>query len=87
MCVLLLDPAAFVDHWHPGIDPYTGGPNSPRNASYFDSNMRPNATTGNPGRTHRFYTGTPVRLPPVALAEHPQLCLLLPLCVYADLMC
>ena len=33
---------------------------SPRNASYFDSTFRPNAITGNPGRTHRFYTGTPV---------------------------
>ena len=28
--------------------------------SMFDMNMRPNATTGCPGRTHRFYTGTPV---------------------------
>ena len=26
----------------------------------FDMNMRPNASTGCPGRTHRFYTGTPV---------------------------
>ena len=28
--------------------------------SMFDMQMRPNATTGCPGRTHRFYTGTPV---------------------------
>eukprot|EP01120_Amphizonella_sp_Union-15-10_P013666 TRINITY_DN6394_c0_g1_i2.p1 TRINITY_DN6394_c0_g1~~TRINITY_DN6394_c0_g1_i2.p1 ORF type:complete len:328 (-),score=80.86 TRINITY_DN6394_c0_g1_i2:13-996(-) len=28
--------------------------------SMFDMNMRPNATTGSPGRTYRFYTGTPV---------------------------
>eukprot|EP00912_Choanoflagellata_sp_UC4_P002009 UC4_evm6s1289 len=25
-----------------------------------DMHMRPNSTSGNPGRTHRFYTGTPV---------------------------
>ena len=28
--------------------------------SFFDMNMRPNKTTGCPGRTYRFYTGTPV---------------------------
>jgi beta-D-xylosidase 4 len=28
--------------------------------AFTDMNMRPNATTGSPGRTHRFYTGTPV---------------------------
>ncbi len=28
--------------------------------SVFDMHMRPNATSGNPGRGHRFYTGTPV---------------------------
>jgi len=28
--------------------------------SLTDMGMRPNATTGNPGRSHRFYTGTPV---------------------------
>lgn len=28
--------------------------------SMFDMNMRPNPTTGNPGRSYRFYTGTPV---------------------------
>jgi len=28
--------------------------------SFFDMNMRPNSSTGCPGRTHRFYTGTPV---------------------------
>ncbi len=25
-----------------------------------DMGMRPNATSGNPGHTYRFYTGTPV---------------------------
>jgi len=25
-----------------------------------DMHMRPNSTSGNPGRSHRFYTGTPV---------------------------
>jgi len=28
--------------------------------SLFDMGMRPNTSTGNPGRTHRFYTGKPV---------------------------
>ena len=28
--------------------------------SMFDMGMRPNATSGNPGRGYRFYTGTPV---------------------------
>ena len=28
--------------------------------SMFDMNMRPNQTTGCPGRTHRFFSGTPV---------------------------
>ena len=28
----------------------------PRNASYFDHHTRPNATSGNPGRTYRFYS-------------------------------
>lgn len=28
--------------------------------SIFDMGMRPNKTSGNPGRSHRFYTGTPV---------------------------
>ncbi len=28
--------------------------------SMFDMGMRPNASNGNPGRGHRFYTGTPV---------------------------
>lgn len=28
--------------------------------SIFDMGMRPNKTSGNPGRTYRFYTGTPV---------------------------
>jgi len=52
-------PASFIDAWKPGIDPYTGGAASVRNASFFDVSMRPNATTGNPGRSHRFYTGSP----------------------------
>lgn len=29
-------------------------------SDFLDMNMRPNKTSGNPGRTHRFYTGTPV---------------------------
>lgn len=49
-------PADYPDQWTQGVDPYTGGVSSPRNASYFDSHMRPNKTTGNPGRTHRFCT-------------------------------
>ena len=48
------------DTWLPGVDPYTGGANSPANASYFDHHTRPNASSGNPGRGYRFYTGTPV---------------------------
>jgi len=31
-----------------------------KQVSIFDMGMRPNATSGNPGRTYRFYTGTPV---------------------------
>ena len=53
-------PQSFLTAWKPGTDPYTGATNLPRNASYFDHHVRPNATTGNPGRGHRFYTGTPV---------------------------
>jgi len=53
-------PQSFVTAWKHGIDPYTGAVAVPRNASYFDHHVRPNATTGNPGRTHRFYTGKPV---------------------------
>lgn len=49
-------PADFVNAWKPGLDPYTGGISPPANASYFDHSLRPNATTGNPGRTHRFCT-------------------------------
>jgi|EP01043_Picozoa_sp_COSAG02_P003117 beta-D-xylosidase 4 len=49
-------PTTYPDQWVQGTDPYTGGVSSPRNASYFDSHMRPNKTTGNPGRTHRFCT-------------------------------
>jgi hypothetical protein len=47
-------PASFVDAWT-GFA--AGGWDNARNASYFDANMRPNGTTGNPGRSHRFYTG------------------------------
>jgi hypothetical protein len=53
-------PQSFLTAWNPGVDPYTGATNTAQNASYFDHHMRPNATTGNPGRTHRFYTGEPV---------------------------
>ena len=53
-------PADFNSTWKPGVDPWTGGVNSRENSSYFDSSMRPNATTGNPGRTHRFFQGQPV---------------------------
>lgn len=42
-------PQSFVTAWKSGIDPYTGGPNPPRNASYFDHHVRPNSTTGKPG--------------------------------------
>lgn len=31
-----------------------------KSVSLTDMGMRPNATTGNPGRSHRFYQGTPV---------------------------
>ena len=51
---------SFVTAWKPGIDPYTGASNSPQNASYFDHHVRPNSTTGNPGRGYRFYMGDPV---------------------------
>ena len=53
-------PQSFVTAWWPGVDPYTGANSPRRNASYFDHNVRPNATTGNPGRGYRFYTGEPV---------------------------
>ena len=52
-------PASFVSAWKPGVDPYTGGVSPPHNASYFDHHMRPNSTSGNPGRTYRFYSGAP----------------------------
>jgi hypothetical protein len=51
---------SFVTSWNPGIDPYTGAPNPPRNASYFDHHTRPDNATGNPGRGYRFFTGEPV---------------------------
>ena len=34
-----------------------GNTSSPLNASYFDSHLTPNATSGNPGRTYRYYDG------------------------------
>ncbi len=41
--------------------PYTMYPGDFVNqVSMEDMGMRPNATTGNPGHTYRFYTGTPV---------------------------
>lgn len=41
--------------------PYTIYPASFVNeTSMFDRHMRPNVTSGNPGRTYRFYTGTPI---------------------------
>jgi hypothetical protein len=40
--------------------PYTIYPAAFTNTSMFDRHMRPNATTGNPGRTYRFYTGQAV---------------------------
>ena len=41
--------------------PYTIYPGEFVNqVSMFDMGMRPNATSGNPGHTYRFYTGTPV---------------------------
>merc|ERR1712183_678213 len=41
-------PSDFVGAWR---DPST---------SFFDMQMRPNVSTGNPGRGYRFYTGDPV---------------------------
>ena len=41
--------------------PYTMYPaNFTSQVSMFDMNMRPNATSGNPGHTYKFYTGYPV---------------------------
>eukprot|EP01012_Entosiphon_sulcatum_P026875 TRINITY_DN32374_c0_g1_i1.p1 TRINITY_DN32374_c0_g1~~TRINITY_DN32374_c0_g1_i1.p1 ORF type:complete len:736 (-),score=89.17 TRINITY_DN32374_c0_g1_i1:56-2263(-) len=39
---------------------YTVYPSSFSQVSMLDVNMRPNTTTGYPGRTYRFYTGQPV---------------------------
>eukprot|EP01123_Difflugia_compressa_P001965 TRINITY_DN1254_c0_g1_i1.p1 TRINITY_DN1254_c0_g1~~TRINITY_DN1254_c0_g1_i1.p1 ORF type:complete len:830 (+),score=168.28 TRINITY_DN1254_c0_g1_i1:160-2490(+) len=51
----------FGDNNPAGRLPYTLYPaNYVNQVSMFDMNMRPNTTTGNPGRTYRFYTGTPV---------------------------
>jgi beta-glucosidase-like glycosyl hydrolase len=52
-------PADYIDEWKTGVDPYVHGAASPpRNASYFDAHLVANATSGNPGRTYRFYTGS-----------------------------
>ena len=41
--------------------PYTMYPaNFTSQVSMFDMNMRPNATSGNPGHTYKFYLGQPV---------------------------
>lgn len=40
--------------------PYTIYPAAFTNTSMFDRHMRPNKTSGNPGRTYRFYTGQAV---------------------------
>jgi beta-glucosidase-like glycosyl hydrolase len=40
--------------------PYTIYPAAYTSLSLLDMNMRPNPATGNPGRTYRFYTGSPV---------------------------
>jgi len=46
-------PAGRLDHtWYPA--------SFASQVSMEDMGMRPNATSGNPGRTYRFYTGTPV---------------------------
>lgn len=51
-------PQTFSSNWKGGVDPYVAGASSsPENASYFDCFMRPNVSSGNPGRSHRFYTG------------------------------
>lgn len=48
--------------------PYTIYPASFTNeTSMFDVGMRPNATSGNPGRTYRFYTGQVVSISCLAL--------------------
>jgi len=65
-------PQAFVaDTWKAGVtadaflsDARAQPPRlryySAQNASFFDHHNRPDPTTGNPGRSHRFYTGTAV---------------------------
>jgi beta-glucosidase-like glycosyl hydrolase len=51
----------FGDNNPAGRLPYTIYPSSFVNqVSMFDMGMRPNASSKNPGRTYRFYTGTPV---------------------------
>jgi len=51
----------FGENAPAGRLPYTIYPGEFVNqVSMFDMNMRPNATAGTPGRTYRFYTGTPV---------------------------
>ena len=48
-------PADFASNWAAGFA--AGGWENALNASYFDAHMRPNATTGNPGRGYRYYRG------------------------------
>jgi len=51
----------FGDNHPAGRLPYTlYAANYISLVSMFDMGMRPNASNGNPGRTYRFYTGTPV---------------------------
>jgi len=51
----------YGDNNPAGRLPYTLYPGAYVNqVSMFDMGMRPNASNGNPGRTYRFYTGTPV---------------------------
>jgi len=51
----------YGDNNPAGRLPYTLYPSNYVNqVSMLDMGMRPNASNGNPGRTYRFYTGTPV---------------------------
>jgi len=53
--------AIFGDYSPAGRLPYTIYPaNYINQVSMFDMGMRPNATANTPGRTYRFYTGTPI---------------------------
>jgi hypothetical protein len=56
VCVCVRVPVAPA-----GRLPYTIYPGSfVDTVSMLDMGMRPNTTSGNPGHTYRFYTGTPV---------------------------